>query len=457
MLPLAGLRPGRPAALAWATVLLSRPGVFGGLIPVVTVLNALVGMALPKLMTPSDFGTYALVVTLFQYGLIFDLGASQLIDRLIPAHLGRDLPEAAEQAGQELLWLRLIVAATTLALLVPGLFALSAAGLLPFRAGLGVMAGAAGIAYMVSLGPACVYRARSARRNYALSVVVLSSGLVVARPAGLVLGGMEDCFAALTVWYAGFAIVFHAGMWPRASMRPTMRKVGGLLARGLPFFATSFIWAFYVTGNRWFASSVIPREAFGEFAFAANIFSLLVGAAAAFSAFYYPRVTEGIARGPVFALSARLCRDCTLLVGGIGALMAAGIALAGVLVEICYPHYRQSVQTARIMLVAVPPLVLASWLMPVSLSNGKKSWIDGLVVFPLATALLGVCVHGLYAMGGTPGVAAASTVSAIPLVAMQLGVLCHARILKARHAASLFGVTLAASGLLGGLVLAVGA
>jgi O-antigen/teichoic acid export membrane protein len=442
-------------ALAWTTGVLSRPGVFGSLIPVVTVLNAIVGMALPKLMTPYDFGTYSLAVTLFQYGLIFDIGASQLIDRLIPAHLGRGAPEMAEQAGQELLWLRLVVATATLAVLIPGLFVLSWAAMLPFRPGLGAMAGLAGIAYMVALGPACVYRAQSARRNYALSVVVLSCGLIVARPGGLALGGMNGCFVALTVWYVGFALLFHNSMPPRASTRPTTRRIGGLLTRGLPFFATSFIWAFYVTGNRWFASSVIPRASFGEFAFAANIFSLLVGAAGGFSAFYYPRLTEGIARGPAFALSARLRRDCTLLVGASAALMAIGVVLASVLVEICYPQYEQSVRTARILLVAVPPLVLASWLMPVSLSNGKRPWIDGLVVFPLATALLGISVHVLYAVDGSSGAAAASTVSAIPLVAMQLGVLCHARILKMGHAASLFGVTVAASFVLAGLVISV--
>ena len=457
LLPSGLVLPDRAAGLVgWVTGALSRPSVFGGLIPVVTGLNALVGMALPRLMTPYDFGTYSLVVTLFQYGLIFDLGASQLIDRLIPAHLGRGSADAAERVGQELLWLRLIVAGATLAVLVPGLFALSTARLLPFRPALGVMAGLAGIAYMVALGPACVYRARSARRNYALSVVVLSAGLIFARPGGLVAGGMDGCFAALTVWYVGFALLFHAGMRPRTSMRPPVGKVGALLARGLPFFATSFIWAFYVTGNRWFAAAVIPRASFGEFAFAANIFSLLVGAAGAFSAFYYPRLTESIARGPVFALSTPLSRDCSLLVGGVGVLTAAGIVLADILIEIVYPHYRGSVQTARIMLVAVPPLVLASWLMPVSLSNGTHPWIDGLVVFPIATALLGICVHGLYDLGGSLGAAAASTVSAIPLVAMQLGVLCHARILRVRHAVALFGVTLTTSGALAGLVVAVG-
>ena len=435
--------------------LLSRPAVFGGLMPVVTVLNALVGMALPKLMTPYQFGTYALAVTLFQYGLIFDLGASQLADRMIPARLGRGLAKAAEQAGQQLLWLRLAVGAVTIAACVPVLFTLSALGALPFAPGLGLLSAAAGIAYMAAMGPACVYRANSARRNYALSIIALSLGLVIARPAGLILGGMAGCFAALAAWYAGLALLFHARLPPRPQARPTIQRGIALLASGLPYFATSFIWAFYVTGNRWFASGLIPRGAFGTFAFAANIFSLLVGAGSGFSAFYYPRLSEGIARGGAFAVSQRLRSDCIKLMAGLCAAMAAGIVLANPLVGVIYPHYQPGVPAVQIMLVAVPPMILASWLMPISLSNGQRPWIDGTVVFPIATLILAVAEQLLFSRYASMGAAAASTVSAVPLVAMQLGVLCHARILRPSHAAALFAITLLATTALAMLALLV--
>ena len=437
--------------------MLSRPAVFGGLMPVVTILNALIGMTLPKLMQPAEFGTYALVVTLFGYGLIFDLGASQLADRLIPACLGRGQLQEANRIGQHLLWLRLAVAVITLATLVPGLFIAAWLGALPFRPGIGALAATAGIAYMVSLGPACLYRARAARRDYALSVVALSAGLIVARAGGFVAGGITGCFAALLAWYIAFALLFHARLTPRRAMMPSLPQGGALLLRGLPFFATSLLWAFYVTGNRWFATGLLPREAFGHFAFAANIFSLLVGAAGGFSAFYYPRLSQGIASSAAFAQSGRLGRDCGKLVIGLALLMAVGIVLAGWLVGLAYPQYRLGVPAARIMLVAVPPLVLASWLMPISLSNGHKPWIDGLVVFPLATLLLGVSERWLFTVAGSAGAASASTVSALPLVAMQLAVLCHARILLARHAAALLAITVLASAALAALAVLVAA
>ena len=432
--------------------ILSRPAVFGGMMPAVTILNAIVGMILPKLMTPYVFGSYSLVVTLFQYGLIFDLGGSQLVDRAIPVFLGSGQPEKAERRGQQLLWLRLYVAVGTLAVAIPGLLILSAIGDLPFPVGAGVLATFAGIAYMVALGPACLYRAGSARRNYAISAVALSLGLVVARPAGLMLGGMMGCFAALAAWYVGFGLLFLGRSAPRISMRPGIRQSAILLSSGLPFFLTSFIWAFYVTGNRWFGSGLIPSSEFGEFGFASNIFSLLVGAIGGFSAFYYPRLTERIARGGAFAMSRRLWRDCSLLVAGIAAIMVVGVLLAADLVRFLYPQYAMGVSAARIMLVAVPPVVLASWLMPISLSNGKHPWIDGVVIFPVATLVLGLAVHRMFHLFGVDGVAAASTISAVPLVAMQLAALWHARVLTAWHSLGLLLVTVLASGVLGCLV-----
>ncbi len=443
----------RLRAALWAA--LSSPAVFGSLIPAVTILNAIVGMALPTMMTPREFGSYALVVTLFQYGLIFDLGASQLIDRWIPANLGRGMLDTARQQGQALLWLRLYVALGTLAVAGLALPLLAWLCGLPFSLPAGLLSALAGILYMVALGPGCVYRARSQRRNYALSIAALSAGLAIARPGGLYFGGVVGSFGALAAWYMVFALLFHARMPPRLAARPAFGPASRMIVQGLPFFATSFIWAFYVTGNRWFASALIDHARFGEFAFSANIFSLIIGAAGGFSAFYYPGISERIADGAAYSVSSRLTQDFSRLLLGTTALMAIGIMLAAFLVGHIYPQYTGGVAAARIMLVAVPPLVLASWIMPVSLSNGHIPWIDGLVVFPIATVILGVGVHALYAAAGSNGAAAASTASALPLVGLQLAVLAHARILAPRDAALLFAKATLACAVLAGLVMLV--
>ena len=108
--------------------------------------------------------------------------------------------------------------------------------------------------------------------------------------------------------------------------------------------------------------------------------------------------------------------------------MAGGIVLPGFLVRVIYPHYLPSVGTARIILVAV----LASWLMPVSQSASARPWIDGAVIFPSATILLGIAMVGLYRMSADEGVAWASTVSALSLVLVQVVALHHTKILCAR-------------------------
>ncbi len=448
------IMPERPRE--WVVRMLSRPVVFGSLIPAVTLLNAMVGMLLPQMMEPRAFGTYSLVVTLFSYGLIFDLGVSQLIDRWVPAQLAANETSRARQTGEMLLWLRLGIGVGVFLLTALVLLVLDQRGQLPFGLDAGLLAALAGLADMVALGPVCIYRSRSQRRNYALMIFTLLSGLVVARLGGLMAGGITGCFAALATWYMVCAVVFQRSMPLSQATRPSARKALSLIGHGLPFFATSFIWAFYVTANRWVASFLLDGHDFGQFAFSANIFSLLVGALGGFSAFYYPKIAGRIANSPAFAQSGALTRDLSRLVGAVAIIMAVGIILAGVLVRLIYPSYLPSVPAARIILVAVPPMVLASWLMPVSQSSSTRPWIDGVIIFPLALLLLVGAIIGLDRHFGVEGIAWASTISALPLIAVQLIALHHTRIIRAGDAALLFAVTAGACVGLGALSWSIG-
>ena len=429
--------------------LMSRPAVFGSLIPIVTLLNAGVGMALPQMMDPRSFGEYALVVTLFNYGLIFDVGISQVIDLKVPAHLGQGRPDLAMNVGAKLIWLRLYIGVATFLVTTAILVALARSGALPFNLAAGILAALAGLADMVALGPACFYRASSARRNYAIAIATLLTGLIVARLGGLMAGGLVGCFAALAVWYVVLAGVFNRRFRPAVDAMPSRREAWSTIVFGLPFFATSFIWAFYVTGNRWIASFLIDPSQFGHFAFSANIFSLLVGAAGGFSAFYYPRIAERISQSAHFEVSAQLMRDLCRLVGAMAVIVAVGMLLAGFLMGLVYPQYLPGVQTARIILVAVPPMVLASWLMPVSLSGGGRPLFEGLVIYPTATVILAVCITLLYHMFGDEGAAAASTIAALPLIGMQLWRLNHMGIIGARHCWTIMAATSLLSAALG--------
>ncbi len=426
-----------------AIAFLSRPIVFGAYIPTIALLNAFVGVALPMVMTPMQFGEYALAVTLFQYGLIFDCGSAQLIDRWIPPALEIGRLDEVERLSQSLLWVRLYIGLFLFAAAAAALAALSSRNMLPFSLTEGILSAGAGILYMVALGPGNIYRAVSARRNYAFAMGTLSLGLFIARPLGIITGGLVGCFSALTVWYFAFAIFFNLKMPPKLAARPSPRQALRLVAMGLPFFATSFVWAFYLTANRWFASQDLNIQIFGHFAFSANVFSLLVGVLGGFSAFYYPTIVGRIAQGKPFAQSRRIMIDFSKLLLALGAVVAIGIALATPLLANIYPQYSQSVSSVRILLAAVPVAVLASWLMPISLSAGRRPWIDGLIVYPIATAILFGAMRVLAARFEDIGAAAASIISALPLVLMLLLQLRFTHILKTSALVLLMALTTA--------------
>jgi len=440
-----------PGSLLQALIaLLSQPMVYGVFIPGVTVVNALVGMTLPMLMTPTVFGEYALASTLFQYGLIFDSGISQLADRWIPPALAQQRFEDAEALGQRLMWVRIYIGGLVFALASTALLALAAEGQLPFGLWPGLLSALAGVLYMISLGPGIIYRARSARRNYAFAIGTLGLGLAIARPAGLVAGGLTGSFLALAAWYLAFVCLFHWRMPARLALRPSASAAVSFVLQGLPFAATAFGWAFYVTANRWFASRLMDPADFGHFAFSANIYSLLIGAIGGLSAFYYPRIVGRIASEDRFALSRRITSDFARLTALVGAIMAVGIVLTPTLLAWVYPQYVHSASTARVLLAGVPAMVIVSWLLPISLSSGRRPWIDGLLLYPAATAILYFAIRLLVHHFGEVGVAASSIVSALPLVAMLLFQLRHAHIVTTSAAILLFGASLSVTiGLLG--------
>jgi O-antigen/teichoic acid export membrane protein len=433
--------------------LLSRPALYGSLIPAVSLANAVAGLIVPMLITPAVFAQYALVVTFFQYGLIFDLGASQLADRVLPALFGRGEAGEADSFGQHLLWFRIAVSLASFVTVAAGMASFAAAGRLPFDLGAGLLSAVAGLNYMVALGPACIYRARSQRRNYAVSVAVLSFGLVVARTGGLALGGIDGCFLALAMWYLGFAALFIRLMPPRAASRPSLHQLRALAGRGSPLFATSFLWAFYVTANRWIASAVISTDDFVAFAFGANILTLLVGALGGLSALWYPAKLEAFAREG--RSSSRMAHELALLIGGAAVLAVCGAVAARFGIGLLFPQFNESIPTVRMFLAAMPVVALASWLMPVSLSVGRRPWIEGLILYPVATAALGVGIPLGYAAFGVEGAALASAASGLLLSAMQLVLLVDAGVLSVRESAALEAVAGLATVCLGLLALAL--
>jgi hypothetical protein len=91
-------------------------------------------------------------------------------------------------------------------------------------------------------------------------------------------------------------------------------------------------------------------------------------------------------------------------------------------------------------------MVLISWMLPISLSSGRRPWIDGLLAYPAATLILYIAIRILSPIFGDTGTAAASIASALPLLLGLLAQLVHARILKPADAGLIFAATSAVTG-----------
>lgn len=428
------------------------PALFYATMPALTVLNAGVGLLLPMLLEPVAFGQYALVVTLFQYGLIFDLGLSQLTDRLVPRMLGIEHANTLAGFRQQVLWTRLYLAVLLLAGGSAGALLINHRSA-EFPAGSAWLSLVAGVAFMVLMGPTSFYRAASDRRTFWRVSVAINLILAVARPVGLISGGIMGCFAMLGLAYAALAGQLQAGMPLDWTARPGVRASFGLLGRGLPLFLTSFAWAFYLTANRWVISGAATDIELGHFAFGSNVVTLIVGAAGALGQFYYPRIVTRAATAGPYGVSASVRRDFCRLAAASGVVTGVGMVLGPTLIGLLYPKFLPSIPVVQPMLLAVPSLVVASWLMPLSLSTALRPWREGVIVYPTALAVLVAATWTGYRVNGIAGAGWGLVASALPLLALQLGTLSVAALLRTRDAAQIIAVSTGVTGLVSLLLL----
>jgi O-antigen/teichoic acid export membrane protein len=434
---------GRIRAMPWRGL-----GVYA-LLPALSGANALVGLALPLLLTPERFGEYAIAVTLFQYGLIFDFGVAQLVDRRLPVLLATADDTTRARLVGATLWLRLYIAGGVLLAAGVALPLLAAAGALPFGWAAGLLSLAGGLGFMLALGPASVYRASSRRQDFAKLNAALLLVLAVARPVGMLTGGIVGCFAALAAGYGVLAAAALRRMPPPAGQRPDARTCGAILHHSLPMFLTSFVWAFYMTANRWVVSTQVTPLALGHFAFASNIVYLLVGMVGTMSQFWYPRVATLAAGAPGFAVSARLTRDMLGLTLAIFLPVLLGMVIGPFLIALVYPKFAASADVVQLLLVAVPSLGVATWLMPLSLSTCARPWLDGGAVYPPALAILLAATLAGERLGGIVGAGWGLVASAVPLLALQFWRLHAARLLRPLHAAGLLAAVTLTTAILG--------
>ncbi len=420
--------PLRHPAIAW----MENPVAFGALVPVLTLAGAGTTLLAPMLLDPIAFGAFALLSTLFQYTAAADLGLSQLADR-----------SAAQRSDNAaaILWARWRMALLIAFVGAPAAAALAWwSGSLPAVAtGLAILAGAG---FMAANGPVSIHRAAARIGYFTLTALVLQFGMTLPRLAGLSLGGVTGCFAALALWYVGVALLLA---------RPPKGEpanIRGLLKQSLPLFAFYGAWMLFASASRWASWALSRSDAeFGLFAFGAGFLMVGVGVVANISQIRYPRIVAQLATAPETG-AGLLAGDLMRLAMATSLCVAVAIPLAGGLIRHLFPQYEAATHSSLALAASAAPLAMVAWSLPVTISLSARPWRDALAVFALPVLLLGPAMWLGERSYGLSGQAWASTLVTALLAGLQFNQL------RCAGALTLHGATRCLA-LMGGLMLAL--
>jgi hypothetical protein len=190
---------------------LGHPSAYAVGILIVSGLSVGTSIMAPRFLGPAAFGTFSLLTSLFQYATKTDLGLSQLADRKLTVENSAETDCAAK-----ILRSRFIIGSIVVGLIVPiAMWVAWITETLPAAAtGLAI---AAGGAFMIANGPVTVFRATSKIWEFTTTALLLHAGLTAPRLAGLVVGGVTGCFAALALWYGALAVLLSRSVPPTAA------------------------------------------------------------------------------------------------------------------------------------------------------------------------------------------------------------------------------------------------
>lgn len=383
--------------------------------PLLSLASAATGMLVPILLSPVEFGAYALVVGIFQVCVVADFGLGQLMDRrMAGCESGGD---AAWQRAATLLWLRLGLGVGVAGVCVAVAWAADP-GLSGGSAATGLLSAFAGLSFMVANGLVSFYRASFRHREFAVAALYLQVGLIVPRLAGILVAGSLGCFVALALWYGAAVVGLVRMLAPARGAVPSAGEAGALLLAALPLFASTLLWTLYLTANRWLSAMVSTPVELGLLSFAANLAFLLVGAVATVSQLYYPRISRQMAAGQ--GRPRQVVAAMVALAGGVGlAVAVADLALARIM-AVVFPTYLPAVAATRFMLVSALPLALVSCLLPLLLAVGRTPWRDCVFLFGAGFAALAAGILGGDRMAGIAGQAIGCCPAALVLFAVLL-------------------------------------
>lgn len=397
--------------------------------PVLTLAGAAATVVAPLLLDPARFGDYVLLLSVFQYAAALDFGLSQLADKTLAGRGGEGSASVAE-----LVWARLAVAVCALLLAVPLSFALARPGGELTEGNL-IIAATGGVAFMLSNGPVALYRAGSQLWEFTFAALSMQAGLSVPRLAGLVLGGVTGCYAALAAFYALTAALLNQPFAAALRQRSSVRGVARTLGAALPLFAFSALWLLYLTANRWVSSALSDAQEFGLFAFGANLVAVGIGVLSTIGQVHYPK---HLAKAGEEGAQTRLGLELLRLVGVAAAGTAAGVLACRYAVPVIFLQFAAAAAPSAALMTSGVPLGLAGWLMPLVVAASGRPWRDASAVFAVSFGALGTGMAAGHALGGVVGQAWGCALASLVPPAVQLGLLVRVGMLGRARAVGVF-------------------
>jgi O-antigen/teichoic acid export membrane protein len=405
---------------------LSRPSTYAVIAPLMTIAGAATTIAAPILLTPATFGSFVLLMSLFQYLMELDLGLSRLADRTL-SRPSDDLTGALRAFTLA----RFVVAGGLLiAVIIAALFT----GILT------ALAGIAGIAFMLSNGPLSFYRATSRTVPFILTALLMQTGLSLPRLSGLLAGGVAGCMIALAAWYVMIAVALNAPfvglLWDQRPVR--LRQ---LFAASFPLCVFNSLWWLYLLSNRWMSWSMSGATDAGLFGFGANLVAIGIGVFALVAQAYYPRHLATTNK-------AILYRELALLLVIIAAGSLAGMLFCRFGLRLIFPRFEGGGSAAAVLLISGVPMCLCAWLVPLVIARSDRPWREALIMFGVAFIVLYAMMH-LGNRAGIVGQAWGCLPSALVLLGMQMQLVVRNDFLGGRDAVKLWCTAVIVSSLLG--------
>jgi O-antigen/teichoic acid export membrane protein len=394
---------------------LNRPFTYAIASPLLSLASAGVGLLVPALLDPLQFGVFVLVSTVFQYAQIFDLGMAQLMDRTW-GRQGVTEPRETEAMVGSILWLRLYIVLATTAALVGTVLLVGIPGAPSWTL---LLAGLGGVLFTASMGPVTLYRARADCAPFTISAIALQLGMVLPRLIGLAAAGVTGCFAALLAWYSMTALVLNKRAAAAYGRPPGASRSLSLIGSAAPLALNVMLLSAFLTVHRWVSASVSTPEEFGLYAFGMNLLAMIVGAMAPIGQVYYPRRVQQIAVDGLSRVRDRIGIDMGLLLVTMIAGCTLGQFLMPYLIDLVFPHYHEALRVAQISLLALVPITIVTWMMPLLLSVCEKPWLNSL---PLWVGIGGVTAGIVVgeAVAGIQGQAWGYAAGALVLAGLEL-------------------------------------